>query len=429
MVATRSQDQESVQASKASKTTEKNREKRKHIDDIGPNTTPKPRIKKPKTEGASPGSRQNTSSTLAAVVIPTTKNHKVNGSSVAIQDESIEDEGAPARRPHRADQGRLHLSNSDNQIVVPSTMDFGDSGKDTTSQPSETQTEGTGFKQTAAALSTMSLSSNRREAKKPGMKEPASEKMSSAGVSALDEAQNSRHKRFESEEAFPGPLPSHSANSSLSVNDKRRVTQDDVLSSSDNEAPEVVTKASGQQQARSVAAEATKAAEMQRAVEKQRRRDRDSRLKSQAKISKGEAAKLRTKEEQADTSSEEDKDHPQNAEQDTWTTQDALPAVLPDEILAAEPARRMPTPPLRRDVVKATANTRHRFLDQTSKPPKDIQTGNVRIRVLEDRRAILPPKVSKNSQMLRESWLAGRRGPKGNVLMKRRKIGTGFIRK
>ena len=427
MVATRSQDQESVQASKASKTTERNREKRKRIDDIGSTTTPKPRIKKPKTKGASQSSRQNTSSTLAAVVIPTTKNHEVNGSSVAIQDESIGNDGAPARRPHRAEQGRPYLSNSDNQIVVPSNMDLANSGNDTTSQPSETQTELTGSNQKAP--STKTLSSKRRKAKKPHTTEAAPEMMSSAGVSALDEPQNSRHKRFASEEAFPELLPSHSMNPSPSVIDEQRAAQDDALSSSDEEAPEVVTKASGQQQARSVAAEATKAAEMQRAAEKQRRRDRDSRLKSQAKISKVEAAKLKMKEEQADTSSEEDEDHSQNAEQDKWTTQDALPALLPDAILAAEPAPRMPTPPLRRDVMKATVNTRHRFLDQTSKPPKDIQTGKVRIRVLEDRRAILPPKVSKNTQMLRESWLAGRRGRKGDVVMKRRKMGTGFVRK
>ncbi|KAI4270234.1 MAG: hypothetical protein LQ337_006810 [Flavoplaca oasis] len=427
MVATRSQDQEPVQASKASKTTERNREKRKRIDDIGPNPTPKPQIKKPKTEGASRGSRQTTSSTLAAVVIPTTKNYEINGSNIAIQDESIGNDGAPARPPpHRAEQGRLHLSNSDNQVTVPSTMDLGNSSKDTTSQRSEIQTEVTRIKK---AESTPSMSSNRKKAQQSHRTEPASEKMSSAALSVLDEAQNSRHKRFESEEAFPELLPSHSTNPSPRIIDEQRTAQDDALSASDEEAPEVVTKASGQQQARSVAAEATKAAKMQRAAEKQRRRDRDSRLKLQAKISKVEAAKPKMKEEQADTSSEEDEDHPQNAVQDTWTRQDASPALLPDEILAAEPAPRMPTPPLRRDVMKATVNTRHRFLDQASKPPKDIQTGNVRIRVLEDRRAILPPKVSKNSQMLRESWLAGRRGPKGNVLMKRRKMGTGFIRK
>ncbi|KAL8885313.1 MAG: hypothetical protein Q9215_006820 [Flavoplaca cf. flavocitrina] len=427
MVATRSQDQESVQASKASRTTERNWEKRRRIDDIRSNTTPKPRIKKPKTEGASRGSRQNASSTLAAVVIPTSKNHKVNGSSVAIQDERIGNNGAPARPPHRGEQERLHLSDSDNQIIVPSTIDHGNSGKDTILQPSETQPKVTGFNQTAP--STKSLSSKRRKAKKPHTTEAAPEMMSSAGVSALDEPQNSRHKRFASEEAFPELLPSHSMNPSPSIIDEQHTTQDDALSSSDEEAPEVVTKASGQQQARSVAAEVTKAAEMQKAAEKQRRRDRDSRLKSQAKISKVKAAKFKTKEEQADTSSEEDEDHPQNAEQDTWTTQDALPALLPDAILAAEPAPRMPTPPLRRDVMRATVNTRHRFLDQTSKPTRDIQTGHVRIRVLEDRRAILPPKVSKNSQMLRESWLAGRRGRKGDVVMKRKKMGTGFIRK
>lgn len=445
MVSTRSQDQEPIQASKLSSAKEKNPEKRKRSDDVGSITTPDARAKKHKIEGTSRGSKKSISSTLAAVVIPTTNHHAANVPTNSSQHNGFGNYGASERKLHRAEQGRLRSSSGQRRVAdgaENSNIGVREDKKNTTTlQASGSRKESAGIKQSVSSNKT--ASSTPRKAKELHTPELPTDTILAGGASALNTSaqpdnkpSNSRHKRFESEEATSKPFSSYPASPSRSVTDAQRTMQDGVSISSDDEAPDVVTKSSGQQEARLVAAEATKAVETQRAAEKQRRRDRDSRFKSQAKNSKVEAAKLKAKEECSDTSSEDDEDdpkssrHPHNPDQGTWTGRDALPALLPEEILAAEPTARMPTPPPKRDVVKATVNTRHRFFDQNSKPTKDLQKGNVRIRVLENRRAILPPKVSKDSQKLRESWLAGiRLGPKGKVVMERRKMGTGFFRR
>lgn len=104
-----------------------------------------------------------------------------------------------------------------------------------------------------------------------------------------------------------------------------------------------------------------------------------------------------------------------------------LPLLLPEEILAAQPVVRAPTPTLPNS--KVAVSQKRKFLDLESKPPKDIKRGGVTIRVLQDNRSILPPKSSQVSQTLRESWLSGRRGFKGEIAVPRRKLGGGFVRR
>ena len=102
-----------------------------------------------------------------------------------------------------------------------------------------------------------------------------------------------------------------------------------------------------------------------------------------------------------------------------------LPALLPDDILAAKPVIRPPAPP---PSAKIVPNQKRKLLDVESQSPKDIKRGNVKVRVLQDERASLPPKASQTSKALRESWLAGRRGAKGNIIVPRRRLGGGFVR-
>lgn len=104
-----------------------------------------------------------------------------------------------------------------------------------------------------------------------------------------------------------------------------------------------------------------------------------------------------------------------------------LPALLPAEILAAEPVTRLPTPPL--SAGKVPTNKKRKFLDTNSKPPKDVKFGKTKVRVLQDTRTALPPKASTNSKALRDSWLMGRRGLKGALTVPRRKPNGGFVRK
>ncbi|KAI4144609.1 MAG: hypothetical protein L6R39_004104 [Caloplaca ligustica] len=239
----------------------------------------------------------------------------------------------------------------------------------------------------------------------------------------------SRHKRFGSEEANDALLESALKKPMLGS------VEDLEAASSEDEAPEVVTQSTGLEKARSAVAEATRAAEAQRAAEKEKRRKRDTLLKIQAEATKKETGKATgqhkrprtpTDDDMVDTTASPPADAPQDIK---WPTKDALPELLPDDILAAEPMLRLPTPSPELIVAKAPVNKKQRFLDGSSKPLKDLRKGNVRIRVLEERRGILPPKVSESSQLIRESWLAGRPGAKGKVVMERRKIRGGFIRR
>ena len=104
-----------------------------------------------------------------------------------------------------------------------------------------------------------------------------------------------------------------------------------------------------------------------------------------------------------------------------------LPLLLPEEILAAQPVVRAPKLPFPKS--KVAISQKRKFLELESKPPKDIKRGDVTIRVLQDNRSILPPKSSQLSKTLRESWLMGRKGFKGEIGVPRRKLGAGFVRR
>ena len=104
-----------------------------------------------------------------------------------------------------------------------------------------------------------------------------------------------------------------------------------------------------------------------------------------------------------------------------------LPTLLPDELLNAKPMPRPLMPPSA-DVpeVRSSLSQKRKLLDIDSRPPKDIQRGALKVRVIPADQGHLPPKPSKESKLLRESWLTGQRGPKGGI--ERRKLGGGFVR-
>ena len=105
----------------------------------------------------------------------------------------------------------------------------------------------------------------------------------------------------------------------------------------------------------------------------------------------------------------------------------SLPLLLPDEVLAAQPVIPASRRPFSNS--KGAIRQKRKFIDLESKPPKDFKRGDVTIRVLQDKRSVLPPKSSKLSKSLRESWLAGRRGFKGEIGVPRRKLSGGFVRR
>lgn len=122
------------------------------------------------------------------------------------------------------------------------------------------------------------------------------------------------------------------------------------------------------------------------------------------------------------------------------TTQDArraaLPALLPDDILNAEPAIRPPTPPAEDQFAPPKKSNKLRFLDKQDKLPKDVNMGDVSIRVLDapsskkSSKPALPPKISKAGRNLKSSMLLKARSTaQGNGLRKKAGGPSAFVRR
>jgi U3 small nucleolar RNA-associated protein 16 len=172
-------------------------------------------------------------------------------------------------------------------------------------------------------------------------------------------------------------------------------------------------------------------------LKKEKRKERDQRLKSQAVSKKSKelpnGGKSQTRgPEQDDMMSES-----------TATLQDlgfkdprllgSLPALLPDEILNAEPVARLPTPVSENDKSKPRISQKRKFLDEEQKPPKDVRRGGTTIRVLDGSsgtKNALAPTVSKAGKHVRENWMSGNRSGMNTTGLRRTTGGSkGFVRK
>lgn len=170
-----------------------------------------------------------------------------------------------------------------------------------------------------------------------------------------------------------------------------------------------------------------------KAAGKSKRREHDARLKTQAK-----SAKERTLIDQA---SAEKGPKPETTSKDTnagthdasvvakWSIGDPLPEFLPDEILAAVPeipSAPVPSEPQSRQTpVKGKLRT----FQTNSNCRKRLKQGSTVYQVLDDDdKGNLPPKVATRSMQLRELWLRGRKDPRGEDIVRRRKAGGGFVR-
>ncbi|KAL2047247.1 hypothetical protein N7G274_001266 [Stereocaulon virgatum] len=225
-------------------------------------------------------------------------------------------------------------------------------------------------------------------------------------------------KRFGSED-IEMPITAPKAPEVEDVVDRTSV---DASSESEDEAPETVTASAGLEKARAKAFETAETIARFKADRKIKRREHDSRLKIQAKSARQHAKTQRGSNAEHTTIGAQETEGKAKS-----SAKASLPILLPEEILAAEPVVRPPMPPSSTD--KTAMKRKQKFFDAESRPPKDIKRGNVRIRVLQEERNILPPKASQTSKALRESWLAGRLGFKGNIVVPRKKLGGGFVRK
>lgn len=114
----------------------------------------------------------------------------------------------------------------------------------------------------------------------------------------------------------------------------------------------------------------------------------------------------------------------------------ALPALLPDDILNAEPVVRPPTPPAEDTFAAPKKSSKLRFLDKTEKAPKDIIAGDVTIRVLDapstkhNSKPRLAPKASRSGRNVRENWLnRDKSTARVNGLRKTTGGASGFVRR
>ncbi|KAI9762964.1 MAG: hypothetical protein M4579_000027 [Chaenotheca gracillima] len=254
------------------------------------------------------------------------------------------------------------------------------------------------------------------------------------------------HKRFESEDASaPVPAPSNGLAPNEKPEPQPSQSTEDSEGTSDDDAPEAESLSTGQARAKALAFDANKAAQTQDRAAREKRKAKSARLQSQAELSK-QKRRRSDKVEEDDLSDHDGTLDPSTAALDQDQDMDIskksassslVPALLPDDILAAEPAERPPTPPLQSSLPKPLnkQSQRHKFLDVDEKKPKDFKRSGVKIRTLEARtHRYLAPKAVNGTRSLREQWLIGQRdgrkqGEPASGQMERRKPNKGFLRR
>ncbi|KAF2836849.1 hypothetical protein M501DRAFT_987112 [Patellaria atrata CBS 101060] len=210
---------------------------------------------------------------------------------------------------------------------------------------------------------------------------------------------------------------------------------------SDDEAPEIVTKASAFETVQIRKLKEEKASQRQQETTRRKRQERDARLKAQAQSSKrSEARKRREVEDEQKTVADVSGRFQDEIQSEAISfSKDELPDLLPESLLASAMSHRRASPALQaKEVPTLSAEEQRRrkhikFLDREGKPIKDVKKGGINVHVLEKRNVLLAPKAD-SSKRVREQWLKGRewnRRTKTPILppMERRKIRGGFLRK
>ncbi|KAH8705750.1 hypothetical protein BGW36DRAFT_354148 [Talaromyces proteolyticus] len=247
----------------------------------------------------------------------------------------------------------------------------------------------------------------------------------SNGIATTDEPQNTasndvpvkNHIRFDSEE--PTPVPKE-----IDEIPETQVVPPEEESSDDDEAPEVVDNSAQLLSLKVQAQKQEKARKRDENLRKQKRKLQDERNKSQAKATK----KPRPEKQNPSATRPSEPSLGQDDDlvsESTATLQGsvvresgrlALPALLPEEILNAESVYRPPTPEPEQ---KPKSTKYHKFFDDVEKPVKDLHRGDVTIRVLEDKKVMLPPKSLTAGRDLKAAWMSGQRRKKAPIGLKR----------
>ncbi|KAJ5666721.1 hypothetical protein N7462_011130 [Penicillium macrosclerotiorum] len=180
---------------------------------------------------------------------------------------------------------------------------------------------------------------------------------------------------------------------------------DDEEEDSDDEAPESIDNSAQLLKIKEQAKKQEKAKQLEEQVKREKRRKLDERRKLQAKLSKPNELTSPIDDLMSESTVTVQGSNTQDARQR------ALPALLPDDILNAEPVIRPPTPEAEDEFVLPKKPNKLRFLERTEKAPKDVCVGDVTIRVLDapstkkNTKPALAPKSSKSGRNLKENWL------------------------
>lgn len=228
--------------------------------------------------------------------------------------------------------------------------------------------------------------------------------------------------------------------------------QDEDSADDSDEAPEMVSTSAAASKAAAAHADTTRALAAQQEKERKKREAREQRLaaeqaaKRERDALKAQKAAVRAAKAARLSSVAEG---PADAEQDSTSAapasssridRAALPSLLPTDLLDTLGDVRLPTPPPetrgKSDEQRRAEKLNHhiKFLEQSSKAPKDKRIGKHHVAVLGHARKALPPKVSRDTKGVREAWLKGRKGQmaKGKPRVgktQRAKFGSGgFLR-
>ncbi|KAJ5569531.1 uncharacterized protein N7459_008961 [Penicillium hispanicum] len=232
-----------------------------------------------------------------------------------------------------------------------------------------------------------------------------------------------KHFRFGSEEpAVPETRPEK-----IPPPPQQNVEDDE--DDSDDDAPETIENSAQLLKLKEQAKKQEKLRQLEEQIKKEKRRKLDERRKLQAKSKVKEIS-----------APSDDLLSESTATIQGSTTHDArrraLPALLPDDILNAEPVARPPTPPAEERFAAPKKSNKLRFLEKTEKAPKDVQVGDVTIRVLDapstkqNSKPALAPKASKSGRNVRGNWLKSERSTaRVNGLRMTKGGPSGFVRR
>ncbi|EFQ99438.1 hypothetical protein MGYG_02450 [Nannizzia gypsea CBS 118893] len=200
--------------------------------------------------------------------------------------------------------------------------------------------------------------------------------------------------------------------------------EDDEDDSSDDEAPEAFSNAAQLSQIRDVERKKEETRHMDEQLRREKRKEHEKRLQQQAasKAAIQRAADAR-REAKAKIAEAKTSKHDEQQSESSMTlsagTRESrlglsapLPALLPDEILNAEPSQPLITA-FDMEKLKMGKPKHIRLTDAVDKRPKDMKVGSTAIRVLNSSgngvNPVLPPKSSTASRHVKENWVGGKR--------------------